>query len=234
MKIAIYGDCPTFRKGGFLQPKPKSTNMGLLSKIFSNTRKPEGFFGKIMVNGMNGGGHEAMANWALSSVQIKEDSHILDIGCGGGANIARLLQRVPKGMVQGVDYSPVSVAKSKKVNAKAIDEGHCQVQEANVAQLPFEENTFDLITAFETIYFWPDIEHCFGEAKKALKPGGQFVIVNEDDGLSGNNEKWEKLIEGMHTYKPEEIRLHLANAGFHDINIQKNEAKHWLMATAVK
>ena len=56
--------------------------MGLLSKIFSNTRKPEGFFGKMMVNGMNGGGHAQMANWALSSVQIKEDGQILDIGCG--------------------------------------------------------------------------------------------------------------------------------------------------------
>ena len=188
----------------------------------------------MMVNGMNGGGHAAMANWALSSVQIKEESQILDIGCGGGANIARLLQHAPKGRVQGIDYSPVSVEKSKKVNAKAIAEGRCQVQEANVAQLPFEESTFDLITAFETIYFWPDIEHCFSEVKKALKPGGQFVIVNEDDGLSGNNETWEKLIEGMHTYTPEEIRLHLANAGFHDININRNTEKHWLMAMAVK
>ena len=50
----------------------------------------------------------------------------------------------------------------------------------------------------------------------------------------GNNEKWEKLIEGMHTYKPEEIKLHLANAGFKGIYIQKNETKHWLMATAKK
>ena len=208
--------------------------MGLLSKIFSNTRKPEGFFGKMMVNGMNGGGHADLANWALSSLQIKEDSQILDIGCGGGANIARLLQRATKGMVQGVDYSIVSVAKSKKVNAKAIAESRCQVQEANVAKLPFEENTFDLITAFETIYFWPVIEHCFNEVKRVMKPSGQFIIVNEDDGLSGNNEKWEKLIEGMHTYKPEEIRLHLSNSGFKEIHIQKNEAKHWLMATAVK
>ena len=77
--------------------------MGLLSKIFSNTRKPEGFFGKMMVNGMNGGSHAQMANWALSSMQIKEDGQILDIGCGGGANIARLLQRAPKGVVQGID-----------------------------------------------------------------------------------------------------------------------------------
>ena len=53
-------------------------------------------------------------------------------------------------------------------------------------------------------------------------------------GLSGNNEKWEKLIEEMHTYKPEEVRLHLTNAGFHDINIIQNSEKHWLMVTAVK
>lgn len=44
--------------------------MGLLNKIFSNTKKPEGFFDKLMVKGMNSGGHAAMANWALSSLQI--------------------------------------------------------------------------------------------------------------------------------------------------------------------
>jgi ubiquinone/menaquinone biosynthesis C-methylase UbiE len=208
--------------------------MGLLSKFFSNAKKPEGFLGKMMVNGMNGGGHADLANWALSSVQIKEDGQILDIGCGGGANIARLLQHAPKGVVQGIDYSPVSVEKSAKLNANAVKEGRCQVTEGNVASLPFKEGSFDMVTAFETIYFWPDIEHCFNEVKRVLKPGGLFVIVNEDDGLSGNNEKWEKLIEGMHTYKPEEIRLHLSNVGFKGINIQKNEAKHWLMATAVK
>ena len=208
--------------------------MGLLSKIFSNTRKPEGFFGKMMVNGMNGGGHAQMANWALSSAQIKEDGQILDIGCGGGANIARLLQRAPKGVVQGIDYSSVSVAKSSKVNAKAIAEGRCKVQEASVVKLPFSENAFDLVTAFETIYFWPDIKHCFGEVKRVLKPGGQFVIVNESDGSGPMDAKWESLIEGMHTYKPEEIRLHLSNAGSKGIDIRKDEAKHWLMVTAEK
>ena len=208
--------------------------MGLLSKIFSNTRKPEGFFGKIMVNGMNGGGHAAMANWALSSLQIKEDSQILDIGCGGGGNIARLLKRCPNGTVTGIDYSSVSVEKSKKVNAQAIQEDRCEVVEGSVASLPFEDEAFDMVTAFDTIYFWPDIEHCFNEVKKVLKAGGTFVIVNEDDGLSGTNEKWEKIIDGMHTYDPQEIRLHLTNTGFKDINIRRDEQRHWLCVTAKK
>ncbi len=86
--------------------------MGILSKFFNNTRKPEGFLGKLMVNGMNSGGHARMAEWALSSVSIQEDSQILEAGCGGGANIARLLKRCPKGKVTGIDYSSVSVRKS--------------------------------------------------------------------------------------------------------------------------
>jgi len=85
--------------------------MGLLSKIFSNTKKPEGFFGKLMVNGMN----------------------------GGGGNIARLLKRCPSGTVTGIDYSSVSVEKSKKVNSQAIQESRCKVVEGSVAVLPFEE-----------------------------------------------------------------------------------------------
>ena len=93
--------------------------MGLFSKIFSNARKPEGFFGRMMVNGMNGGSHARMAQWGLSFVDIAEKANVLDIGCGGGANIARLLALASKGKVQGIDYSPVSVRKSQEVNAAA-------------------------------------------------------------------------------------------------------------------
>ena len=222
------------RVGHFKREKINTQIMGLLSKFFSNARKPEGFLGKIMVNGMNGGGHAAMANWALAMVTIDRDDHILDIGCGGGANIARLLQRTLRGIVTGIDFSPVSVQKSTKVNVKAIREGRCRVLEGNVANLPFAEGSFDMVTAFETIYFWPDLEHCFNEVKKVLKPGGQFVIVNESDGSGEMDAKWESMIEGMHTYKPEEIRHHLTNVGFRDINITVNEEKRWLCATAGK
>lgn len=206
--------------------------MGLLSKFFNNTRKPEGFLGKMMVNGMNGGGHARMAEWALSSIPTAQCNNALDVGCGGGANIKRLLERIPH--VAGIDYSAVSVDKSKDVNTKAIAAGRCQITEASVDKLPFEENSFDLVTAFETIYFWPDIENCFREVKRTLKAGGNFAIINESDGNGSNDAKWESMIEGMHTYKPEEIRTHLTNAGFREINIQIEESKHWLLATAVK
>ena len=206
--------------------------MGLLSKIFSNTRKPEGFWGRMMVAGMNGGAHAAMASWGLDFGGVPADGEILDIGCGGGANLQRLMQRSLKGKVTGVDYSPVSVEKSRKVNADAIAKGRCQVKEASVSSLPFKDHTFVMATAFETVYFWPEIEKSFAEVKRVLLPGGKFLIVNEDDGLSGNNEKWEKMIEGMHTYTPDELKEHLTAAGFKDITIKRDEQKHWLAVTA--
>jgi len=208
--------------------------MGLFSKIFSNARKPEGFFGRMMVNGMNGGSHARMAQWGLSFVDVAQEAGVLDIGCGGGANIARLLRRCPKGTVQGIDYSPVSVKKSQEVNAAAIAAGRCQVQEGSAAALPYADGEFDLVTAFETVYFWPGIEECFRGVHCVLKEGGRFLIVNEDDGLTGNNEKWEKMIDGMHTYTPDELRTHLAAGGFRDIIVHTNDQHHWLCVTAAK
>lgn len=188
----------------------------------------------MMVTGMNGGGHAMLAGWGMGLVAIPDDGDILDIGCGGGGNLHRLLQRSAGSKVHGVDYSSVSVEKSTKVNAAAIRCGRCTVQKASVASLPFADGTFDMITAFETIYFWPEIEHSFGEVLRVMKPGATFLIVNEDDGLTGSNEKWEKMIEGMHTYTPDELTKHLTAAGFRNIAIHQKTGKRWLAVTAAK
>jgi len=208
--------------------------MGIFEKIFSNTRKPEGFWGKMMVNGMNGGSHAALARWALDAMLIPQVGNIVDVGCGGGANVSRLLAKSANARVYGVDYSAVSVEKASKVNAGAIEKGRCQIQSANVESMPFEDGQFQLVTAFETVYFWPDIERSFAEVLRVMSPGATFCIINEDDGLSGNNEKWEKIIEGMHTYTPDELRAHLHAAGFRDITVRRENGKHWLMVSASK
>lgn len=70
--------------------------------FFQNTRKPAGIGGKLMVKGMNSGGHAKLAEWSLSYLSIAEDSRILDAGCGGGANARRLLLKAPKGHVTGL------------------------------------------------------------------------------------------------------------------------------------
>ena len=87
--------------------------------FFENTRKPVGLGGKIMVAMMNLG-HSPVARWGLRFLELAPDAKVLDCGCGGGANIKRLLKKCPRGVIKGIDYSPVSVEKSKKVNGAAI------------------------------------------------------------------------------------------------------------------
>lgn len=54
--------------------------------------KPKGFFGRFLLHGMNVG-HGPLARWALAQLSLRNDAMILDVGCGGGATIARLLSR---------------------------------------------------------------------------------------------------------------------------------------------
>jgi len=90
--------------------------------FFENTRKPQGFGGKIMVKMMNTG-HSKLAKWGFTKIYTKLDSKVLDIGCGGGANIVNWLKKCLTGHVTGIDYSKVSVEESKKLNAIAIKQG---------------------------------------------------------------------------------------------------------------
>ena len=130
--------------------------------FFENTRKPAGFGGRVMVSMMNLC-HSPMARWGFRFLKLTGNAAVLDCGCGGGANLARLLKKCPDGVVKGIDYSPVSVEKARKVNQQAIQESRCTVLQGSVADMIFASSWFDAVTAFETVYFWPDLSASFRE-----------------------------------------------------------------------
>ena len=207
--------------------------MGLFRKYVNQTRKPEGFLGKMMVNGMNGG-HAKMADWGMSHLKTIEPDEIVDIGCGGGRNADALLKKYTESKVTALDYSDVSVEKAAAYNAQAIKNGRCKVQQGDVSALTLPEETFDLATAFETIYFWPGIEKCFAQVARVLKPGGLFLIVNESDGTDKTSLKFEKIIDGMKCYTTEEIENALNVAGFTKIKSDHHKNKPWITVIAKK
>ncbi len=96
------------------------------------------------------------------------------------------------------------------------------------------EESFDLATAFETIYFWPGLEKCFAQVAKVLKPGGYFMICNESDGKDPASLKYEKIIEGMKNHTADEITNALKAAGFHEIKCDHHPSKPWLTVLARK
>ena len=199
--------------------------------FFENTRKPVGLGGKLMVAMMNLG-LSPVARWGLRFLRLAPNAKVLDCGCGGGANINRLLKKYPYGVVKGIDYSPVSVEKARKLNRTAIQEGRCAVLQGSVADMIFADNWFNEVTAFETVYFWSDLPRCLREVRRVLKPGGTFLICNESNGDTDKDEKWTEIIGGMTIYKDIELKAYLEQAGFHDVQIHKK--KSWLCITARK
>ena len=91
--------------------------MGFVKSFFSQCARPEGFLGRVMLRFMNFG-HAPLTNWGLSLVEIHDGWTMLDIGCGGGATLKRLLMRSKGAQVYGIDISEESVAKARKVNVR--------------------------------------------------------------------------------------------------------------------
>lgn len=199
--------------------------------FFQNTRKPEGLGGKLMIAMMNSG-HTPLATWGFSHISVAPDAAALDIGCGGGKNVELLLGMAPGGHVTGVDYSEVSVETSRKLNRDAIAAGRCDIVQGNVLELPFGDATFDVATAFETVYFWPSIEQSFAQVHRVLCPGGAFLVTNELEGRTKGAEQWTKKIDGMTAYTAEQLKDLLEGAGFTDVTVDRHASKGWICLTA--
>lgn len=110
--------------------------------------------------------------------------------------------------------------------------GRCTILQGSVAKRIFAEGWFDAVTAFETVYFWPELPQCFHEIHRMLKPGGMFLICNESSGDTDKDEKWTKIIDGMTIYKDVELKADLEQANC-DVQIHKNKWG-WLCVTARK
>lgn len=195
----------------------------MFKKFFENVKKPkDSFAGRFMVKGMNYG-HEKLAKWGRSFLEINQKDIVLDLGCGGGRNVQYFLTKADK--VYGMDYSTTSVEISKKLNINEIEKGRCKIIQGNVHKLPFEDESINIVTAFETIYFWKDIEECFREIYRVLVPGGQFLICNEGPYREHKNiKKWADMLE-FEVYSPEYLTDIFTKIGF-SFKYQLDEKSH--------
>lgn len=203
-------------------------------ELLINCRKPEGELGEKMIKRMNKS-HENLARWGVSHLNICEDDDILDIGCGGGVNVKRFSE-MSKGKIYGIDYSEKSVEESRKYNQNKINEGQVEIIEGSVSELPFDNESFDIVTAFETTYFWPDLENDLKEIYRVLKSDGAVFICNEeskDENLKERMEDKIKLMK-MEILSEDELGQTLHDAGFVDVTTFTKEGTHWLCAVGRK
>ena len=138
--------------------------------------------------------YEKLASWGTSFLNIKNTDYVLDIGCGNGLEVRYLLRKAE--LVYGLDSSKVSLAVAADINKKAIDDGRCEILEGDVLNLPFNDDGLDVVTAFESVYFWEDLDAAFKEIYRVLIPGGHLLICN---GLSQRQDldvkKWAEMLD---------------------------------------
>lgn len=192
--------------------------MGLLKSFFSQCARPEGTLGRVMLSFMNYT-HAPLTKWGLKLVNVQDGWTILDVGCGGGFTIRRLLKQSKDAKVYGIDISEESVAKAQKVNANVLDK-QVFITQGSAANLPYEDGKFDLVTAVETVYFWPNLPDCLVEVHRVLRQGGKFAILVE---VVDSDSKWTSVVEGMTAYSPEDLKKLLDDAGFTQTAIHRKK-----------
>ena len=200
-------------------------------RMSSQVRKPSGRMGRAVVTRMNLS-HAALTDWGLEHVRIEPSFTILDVGCGGGRTIAELAKRAPAGRVFGVDYSEASVETSRDTNRDAVTAGRVEIQQGSVSKLPFADGMFDLVTAVETHYYWPDLPNDAREIARVLKPGGTLLVIAEAYmGRWGWLFQLAMLPMRAKLMSADGHRRWLETAGFTDVQVSEKRGHGWICVT---
>lgn len=145
-----------------------------------------------------------------------EYQSLLDIGCGTGYLID-MLQRQKNALYCGLDLSPemLKMAKQKLPQSVYLTEGSAD-------SLPYEDNSFDVVTCIQSFHHYPKPEKSMSEAYRVLKPGGLYII--SDTGMGNypkfiysiyNNLIVKKLNTGDYAaYSKRDIQNMMTSSGF--------------------
>lgn len=201
------------------------------SSRVNQCQNPSGWLGRFVLRNMNSR-HSNVTDWGLSHTAIGKEDIVLDVGCGGGRTISKLATIATQGKVYGVDHSKQSIAVATRTNKPWIDMARVEIREASVSQLPFPEDTFDVITAVETHFWWPALPTDMREVLRVLKPGGTLTIIAEV--YKGAKTFTAKAAEkysartGMALLSIDEHRELFTKAGYSDVQVLAEPSKGWI------
>jgi len=123
-------------------------------------------------------------------------SHVLDAGCGTGLCTRLLAKRFNKSKIIGVDISAGMIEQANK-NKGFFDK--TQYQLADMQQLPFSANQFDLVFSNLALYWIKDLHKVFAEFNRVLKPGGLLIFSTlATDTLMELKQSWSQVDDRVH------------------------------------
>lgn len=150
---------------------------------------------------------------------------MLDVGCGTGTLATMLAACDLPVDITGLDYSwhMAQVAESKRTNLNSQWPVHFISGDAE--HLPFEDNTFDLVTCLNSFHHYPHQQKAVAQFNRVLRPGGTSMLL---DGYRDNMVGWvvfdifvTTVEKHVHHCSAAEIREYFHNAGFTDLHQEK-------------
>ena len=119
----------------------------------------------------------------------KAPENIIDVGCGIGGSTLHLAQKFGS-QATGITLSPVQASRAKERATEAGLDNHVRFEVANALEMPFADNTFDLVWSLESGEHMPDKTKFLAECYRVLKPGGKIILATwchrETNSLAGD------------------------------------------------
>ncbi|MEM9540348.1 MAG: methyltransferase domain-containing protein [Cyanobacteria bacterium P01_E01_bin.42] len=115
---------------------------------------------------------EELLDWA----KVKHPQKILDAGCGIGGSTLYLAQKYDA-RATGITLSPVQATRAEERAKNANLDQKVDFQVANALEMPFEDNSFDLIWSLESGEHMPDKSKFLQECYRVLQPSGTFIFA---------------------------------------------------------
>jgi ubiquinone/menaquinone biosynthesis C-methylase UbiE len=116
---------------------------------------------------------ESSVEETIRRMRVASDSRVLDIGCGTGVLLSRMMQRDATLRAAGVDLSVamLSVARSKLQRNVTLTAGDAE-------RLPFAKGVFDVVVSSSSFHYWPSPTTGLVEIRRVLKNTGQLIITD--------------------------------------------------------
>ena len=111
--------------------------------------------------------------------KINQGDMILDIGCGAGVDtILAAIMAGPKGSADGVDIVAEMIARAES-NLQLVKLDNVNFQKVSGEELPFANNTFDVVISNGAINLIPDKEAAISEIIRVLRPAGRLMVADQ-------------------------------------------------------
>ena len=156
--------------------KPYNSNKGKkeeIEEMFDNVSSKYDFLNRLLSARID----VLWRNKAIKIIAAENPNKILDVATGTGDLAIALAKKIPNAQITGFDLSAGMLAYGKtKVKKNHLD-NRIEMIQGDAENMPFEDNTFDIVTAGFGVRNFEDLEKGLLEFQRVLKPGGKVVIL---------------------------------------------------------